>query len=324
MNVNTLKYLFIIVAVFLAACATPESDAPKPGLAPEETLDAQLAELDRVAGDAWAKKDPGFFENHLADDFISQTPFGPVDKASIIRDVASSPCDVKSIVNEEGKVVTLAEGVAIRTSKEVIDGKCGDVELPDGRIATLFVKEGEAWKIAFHQSLYLNRENDEAEETEKSEPGSGKKETEGVPAEDKPAALGPEIKVKIPNDPELAEELGALEKEMLAAWAKKDTAFFEKYLADDYTEINPQGVVGRDWLLKDVGEHNCDISHEISDLKATKIGYGIVILTYKVKESGTCEGRPLYYQVPLFTTSIWKTDGSGWKFAFHMATPGGG
>lgn len=307
---NLPKTLLLVLAVLLASCSTPQQTAPEESAVPEEPLEVTLANIDKGAGEAFANRDTAYFEQILDDNFVGQTRRGPVDKATMVKDIESMPCNIKSITNSDGSVTKLSEFAAVRTSKETIDGECGGVQLPDGYIATLYVKEADLWKVAYHQSLSIPKDTPPGEAARPEEAGK----SEGAEAP-------PPNVSRIRNDPELAEELGRLEKEMLAAWAKKDLKFFERYLAEDYTEINPRGAVGRDWLMKDIAEHNCKVSHEMTDVKATKAGDGIVILTYKVKESGTCEGKPLFYEMPLYTTSIWKIGDGGWKFVFHMTTP---
>jgi hypothetical protein len=309
---NTSKSLLLMLAVFLAACSSPQHTKPDSAAAPEEPLEVTLAKLDEGMGDAFAKKDTAYFEQVLDDNYVGQTSNGPVDKATMIKIVESVPCKISSMKNSDGRVTKHSDFAAIRTSKETMDGECGGVKLPDAYNATLFVKEADLWKVAYHQSLYIPKD---------TPAGEAAKPIESKKAGNEEAHAGSAPRIR--NDPEIAEELGELEKEMLAAWAKKDLKFFEKYLSDDYAEINPRGAVGKDWLLKDVAGHNCKVSHDVSDLKATKAGDGIVILTYEVKESGTCEGKPLFYEMPIYTASIWRIGDRGWKFVFHMTTPAG-
>ena len=309
----TASLLATVLAILLSACPA-KTETPAGTAKTEIPPEAALAEMDSALADAFIKKDRAFFEKNVSDEFVNQTASGPIGKAAMIRQIMSFPCEIKSIDTKEGEVHELADGFVIRTAKELRDGNCFGAKIADAYMATLYIKEAEGWKLAYHQSLDIRPEGDRHDKktTKPARPPKPEKGTE---------EQAPSPQAGIRNDAELASELIAHEKDMLAAWSKNDKAKFEKIVAPDYVEVYPKGIADKNWLLDDVSGHDCDVTHTVSGEAATKLGAGLVLLTYKAVEKGTCAGKPLFFQSPLNTTTIWRTDGEKWQMVFHMVTP---
>jgi hypothetical protein len=90
-----------LAALMLAACGTPEkatdrstsAGVTKPAAA-AETADALLA-LDNQANAAYLRSDSKFFEGMLSDKFVMREGGRQMDKAAVVKLIASNKCNVK-------------------------------------------------------------------------------------------------------------------------------------------------------------------------------------------------------------------------------------
>ncbi len=316
----------LAAALFVACPAGTETVTNTNTAEPEKTLEATIAELDKAAGEAWAKKDGKFFETFLTDNFVGNGAAGRSDKAIVVKSISESPCEIKSAETTDGKLTEIADGVALYTGKENVDGTCDGKEVPDGYFSTLYVKDGDTWKAAYYQS----REIPPAAAAAKPAEGADKPEdaAEEAKKDEKPAAdtaakkeEAAPMKPNIQNDEETAKALTEIEKGFWEAWAKKDTKVFEDGLAANFSEIADNGYMDRAAAIKIIGEHKCEVtSTGLSDAMATKVTDSIYIFTYQGKAAGTCDGKPMP-DAPSHTTTIYMKDGDKWKPVFHMGTP---
>ncbi|NNE65097.1 MAG: nuclear transport factor 2 family protein [Pyrinomonadaceae bacterium] len=301
---NTIKLLVLSLAA-LAFAACPAGDGgntntgnENAGADPAKTLAATLESTEKEAYEAWKKKDGKFFNDFLTDGFVGvgQTGRGPKD--GVEKGISENPCEVESYSTSDAKARELADGVALLTMKlesiETCDGKT--TPSPEWS-ATVYVKDGDNWKAAYHQTMPTAK-------------------AKGV----YPAGA-PGDKPGDDADEELTKKLAENTKAGWDAWAKKDTSWFEENVAKEYTAITTRsGRSNREQRLKFHGSHGCEaknISH--SDHRSTKINDNVVLLTFKASFDATCDGSPVFS--PVWTSSLWVKDGENWKSTFYMATP---
>ncbi len=114
-----------------------------------------------------------------------------------------------------------------------------------------------------------------------------------------------------------ADSLAALDKQAWEAFGKKDAAFFEGFLADNFVGFGDDGKrPTRAEAIKMIGENKCEIkSFSFSDTKVTMVGADAAVLTYKATQDGTCEGQKL--PSPATVATVFVRSGDSWKAAYH-------
>ncbi len=301
---------------------------------PPKTVEATLIELDKSAGEAWAKSDGKFFENFASDNFVGQGSQGAFDKATLVRAISGQDCDIKSTSTSDQKITEVADGVALFTGKSSADGTCNGDKLKDEYFGSLYVKDGDTWKGAFYQTREVPAKEeakpddaakpdekaaaaDDAKKEDASAEGSKEEKPDGDDAKKEEAPPAP----KIPNDEALAKTLGEIENSLWAAWAKKDTKPFEDVLAANFVEVGENGAADRATVMSQIAGHKCEVSSSaLSNMNATKVNDNFVILTYTGNMKVTCDGKPA--PEVSHVTTIFQKDGDNWKVLFHMETPG--
>ncbi len=269
---------------------------------PEKDLKATAKDLEMKAYEAWQKKDGKFFEGFLTEGFVGNGANGRNTMAGVAKAISDNPCEIKGFTIEDEQATELADGVVLFTAKTTSDVTCEGKASPSPlHAATVYVKDGDDWKAAFHQNAPTAETKGEA------------------PA---PPADAPKVELPKGADEEVAKAITETEKGLWEAWVKKDTKAFEESLADNFTGFNPGGREDRAAALKNIGEHKCDVkTHSLSDFHTAKLADNLYLLTYKAAADGTCDGKPL--PKGFWVSTIASKDGDKWKGHFHMSTPTG-
>lgn len=296
-----------LTALFFSACPPPadntntNSENANTATEPAKELSTTLADLEQGAYDAVKAKNGQFFEGFLDDGFVGVGRFGRGGKADVPKMITDNPCDIKSISTSDAEAVELGEGVALLTMKLTEDGECEGKAVPSPQwAATVYVKDGDAWKAAYHQTVPAPDAKGELPERPES-------------AKDTPPADA---------DAELTAALSEKLKAGWEAWSKNDAKWFEENTSADYVSVTgTEGRSDRATRIKFQGEHKCEIksiSHDSQ--RTTKLSDNVVMVTYKSVVEGTCEGNA--FPDAIWATSIFVKDGDNWKPAFYMGTPG--
>ena len=76
---------------------------------------------------------------------------GRLDKGSAEKEYAGLDCEIKSYAISDVQMTRLGRDAALLTHKLTIDGTCGGQKNPPASwAATVYVREGDQWKAAFH------------------------------------------------------------------------------------------------------------------------------------------------------------------------------
>ena len=114
--------------------------------------------------------------------------------------------------------------------------------------------------------------------------------------------------------------LAEVDKKFWEAWSKKDTKVFEEGLASNFSEISPAGVNDRAATIKNIGEHNCEISKmTFSGPASVKVNDNLYLFMTKGAMEGKCGDDPAPKGIN--STTVFMKDGDDWKPVFHMETP---
>ncbi len=267
---------------------------------PAKDLEASISELEKSAYDAWQKKDGKFFEGFLADNYVSVGRDGRGNKEMSVKSLADNPCEIKSFTKSDGELVELGENIALYTSKDTLDVSCDGKTLASPNwVASLYVKDGDKWMAAYHQSA----------------PAADAK------GENPPTPEGATDKPGEDSDKAITETLMAPTKSLWDAWSKHDTKPFEEALTEKYVSINTGNRVDRAGKIKLMGTDRCEVKSIAHDAaRSMKLSDTIWLLTYKTNVDGVCDGTAL--PKAFWSADIWVKDGDNWKNQFWMGTPG--
>jgi uncharacterized protein (TIGR02246 family) len=145
----------ISFAALLTACAAP---APKLGRPASGPLRETLIALERSAWDAWKRKDASFFRNTLLPDAAYVSATGVSSREEIAKQIESDTCKVDGFVLRNAEVRSLSPDVALLTLRAMSDVTCGTGSVhADAWSSTVFVRDGDSWKVAFHQETDAQR-----------------------------------------------------------------------------------------------------------------------------------------------------------------------
>jgi len=140
--------MFIIAAATLALGQTKSTNSASMNASEKEALIA----LEKQAWEAWKTRDGKFFQGLLSEESIGVGDSGVSKKATIVKDIASSDCDVRSYSLDIYELVMLDPNTAILTYKADQDATCKGKAVPAKVWASsVYVKRGGKWLSAFHQ-----------------------------------------------------------------------------------------------------------------------------------------------------------------------------
>lgn len=111
-----------------------------------------LVKLHSAGWEAWKAKDAKKFEDMIAKDmaFVSPTGDWVSGKAEVIKGWTTMPCEgVTKVAFTDAVASALSPTVEILTGKGTADGTCFGEKNSDMFQTAFYVKEGDAWKLAF-------------------------------------------------------------------------------------------------------------------------------------------------------------------------------
>ncbi len=261
------------------------------------TKDALVA-LERNAFEAWKTKNSKFWDTFLSDKFVGYGRLGRLDKRSAAVEFSGADCEIESYGLAEEQMQVLAPDVVLLSYRALVDGKCGGEKAPAIlRAASLFLREGYAWKQVFHAA---------------------------APVVDPKVAVVNLIHGK-PEDPAMGDAgtdaLLALEKQVWDAWKDHDGKRISELTAKDISFINIFGshFGNKAEALKDWSAAGCEAkSVSVTNAAGTMITPTVGILRFRGGIDGTCFGqRP----GPIWGSSIYVKEGDAWKWAFGINLP---
>jgi hypothetical protein len=294
--------LFALTALTFGACNntsenantdTNANDNANSAAKPAEDPAAAVTEMETKAYEAWKAKDGKFFEENLADDFVSNGPYS--DKAALVKRITGSPCEVKDVKLEDSKTQNLTENAVLITSKVMADYTCdGKPGVNPQWAAGVWVKTDSGWKGAFHKSVAAADAKGEALKGEQTSPAAG--------------------------TDDLTKTLSELENKWWQEWKDKKTDFFESQTSDDFFQMGSDGRTDKATALKLSKETPCEVkTFATSGFKATQISENVAVLTYTATQEGSCRGNAIPGKVT--SASIFVKDGDTWKEAFYFEAP---
>ena len=130
-----------------AAPAKKDANAAKPAETKPDAATDALTALERKAWDAWKNKDAKTLDDWAAKDMFAISSVGArSDRAAALKGWADDKCVVKAISLTDPASAALGADVSLLTFKSAVDGKCDGQAVPPEWDATIYVKDGGAWK----------------------------------------------------------------------------------------------------------------------------------------------------------------------------------
>jgi hypothetical protein len=120
---------------------------------------------------------------------------------------------------------------------------------------------------------------------------------------------------------ELGKKIIALEKQGWMATKKKDLTALNRLFAEEYVEVGSLGGRGKAETLRHIQDELTLTEYSMDDFRVIPVSPDVVLLTYKVEEMGSVNGRELPGQ-PAYASSLWVNRRGQWKNILYQATPG--
>lgn len=274
------------------AATTP---TPAPTVSANDIIDKE-----KQLWDAIKRKDWDAFGGSLADDQVYVSSNGVHDKAATLEsvrklDVAEwSMTDVKVLmVDADAAVVTYTS-----STKGNYDGK--PIEAGTLRESSAWVKRGGKWLTVYHQ--------DSEVQTAPAQTGT----PSAAPTSSAAAALSPSATAS-PSASATPATATDAERQVWDALKRKDWDGFAAFLADDFIEVEPDGVYDKAGSVNGVRKVDfTDVT--VSDFREVKFDADAALVTHMAK--GPREFGPKGMR----HTSVWANRGGKWSAVFHQGT----
>lgn len=339
--------LFAVAAFGLIGCTPPANtntntaantnanSAPKAAAPTAETF----TPMETKAFEAWKAKDGKYFDTYIADNFVPGPGDSVKTKADVVKMITDSKCDVKSFAISDGHVTQAGADAAVFTYKATAEGTCDGKPIPSPvTAATVFVRNGDSWKAAYHNEVAViapkadakpadaNAAKPAASTDKKEEPAPAAKDDKAKANTTAPAAANSNASASSNSNAaasgdSLTDALMVLERKGWEAWKNQDAKALEEGLGSDmaFVDITGKATFGKSDVVKGWTNGECKVtSVNVSDGKGTSIGKDVAILTYKGTAVGMCGDMKLE---PLWGTTVAVKEGDAWKAVYIFETP---
>ncbi len=118
----------------------------------DAALTDALMVLEKKGWEGWKAKDAKALEEITAKDFVFVDTMGKAtfNRADVMKMwTTDNPCTVSSVSLSDGKGTSITKDAAILVVKGTAVGTCGDTKLEPLWNTSVFVKEGDMWKVTY-------------------------------------------------------------------------------------------------------------------------------------------------------------------------------
>lgn len=126
-----------------------DKSKPAADAKPADALTEALLAAERKGWEGWKNRDAKAIEEIVTQNLVFIDPTGRFDKAGALKTWTEPKCEVKSFSFTDAASVSLTKDVGLLTLKSSADGKCEGQTLMPLWNTSLFIKEGDAWKVIF-------------------------------------------------------------------------------------------------------------------------------------------------------------------------------
>jgi hypothetical protein len=303
-----IKY-FAAALVFTACVGSVSANNANAANTVEKTTPAvptrdALVTLEKSAYEAWKSKDAKFWDTFLSDKFIGWGSSGRLDKTSATKEYTGADCEIESYALSDEQMQPLGNDAALITHKTTVDGTCNGQKIPPSSwVASVYVRDGDTWKGAFHAEATVVDPKATPARTVDANETSQKDETQSA------------------NRDAGTDALLTVEKSVWEAWRTHDAKKLDDLTARNISFINIFGIylANKSDALKDWSNPYCDVkSISITDAAGTMLSPTVGILTFKATADGACYGQKIG---PIWGTSVYVKHGDVWKWTFGINLP---
>jgi len=320
MNLNSRNTLLIVIVVTaLTICGpTPRSMASAPKRAAASPSADELLTLQKQAKEAYIRGDGQFFENLLSEKFVKQKGEIRVSKAEAVKRISINKCEVKTRwAFTEPHLLKIDDDVYVLSYVSNMQGTCTTGGKTDKipspvRAATIWVRNGKQWQVAFHgENLLVDP--------------AARPETDTAPAKNDAAKAEPAVAPasrQTRTDP-ITGTLMAAENAIWDAWKDKDAKRLEHLTARQIAFVDIFGTHfdNKADTIKDWTGPICSVKgFKLTNGAGTTISSGVAILTLTATVNGVCGGKDIG-DLKVYGNSVYVKDGTTWKWAFGFNSP---
>jgi hypothetical protein len=141
---------FASVSLAQTTPAASPSPSPKPAMSKAQ-IRGRLIATEKKLWEAWKNKDVKPFKASLSVDSVMIGENGVSGKDDAIKELANTPCVVKSYELSDFKVTFFNSSAALLTYKGVAEGTCAGTAIPAVWSSSVYVNRGGRWLAVAHQ-----------------------------------------------------------------------------------------------------------------------------------------------------------------------------
>lgn len=303
-----MKKLLVLVCLLLvgAACSntppgnkdvTANANSANANKGAEMKSTATVSESDIIAKekgswDAVKKKDWDGFARTLASDYIEVLDDGVHDRAASLTGVKD--IELSDVTFADWKMLPIDKDAAIITYTATVKGKYKGEAVPPGpyREVSAWVNRNGEWVTVYYQETLARTPPPQ------SSPAAQPSKPSSSPMA-KPAEAGPDV---IAN-----------EKLVWDALKSKNAEAFASYLANEFMEVETDGVYDKVGSVKSVSKFDFSKS-SLADWKSLKLDEDASVVTYTVVTPGMKPEKEYH-------STVWVKRDNKWEGLFHQGTP---
>jgi Domain of unknown function (DUF4440) len=137
------------------ATAPPPQPVTKAELKPTDLSTDALVAVEKSVWEAWKARDAQKLEDLTANDLSFIDIFGNsyANKTDTIKAWAGSICEVKNVSVTEGAATALSPTVKLLMHTATADGTCYGEKVPAVHGNSVYVRDGDTWKLAFTMNM---------------------------------------------------------------------------------------------------------------------------------------------------------------------------
>lgn len=298
------RLLVFVCFVVLAAACTPMSNenTANTNKATETKASAPPSEADIIAKekgawDAFKRKDADAFKKTMTTDYIGVAWDGTHDVASSVASIKDA--ELSDVTFADWKMTTIDKDAVLLTYTATLKGSYKGKPIPEGpyREASAYVNRNGEWLGVYYQETLV-----------KTIPSASPSPAARLQTKAAASPATPMAKAG-----ETTSDAEANEKLVWDSFKTKNYDAFASYLANDFTEVEEEGVYDKAGSIK--GVQAIDLTKaELTDWKTVKLDDDASLVTYKVK-------TPAMKPDTGYHSTIWIKRDSKWVALFHMGTP---
>lgn len=276
----------------IAGQAEPASDA-RAAAAAAQSPDVRIAALEEQSYAAWQAGNEAFLSDLVSRRFVGWGQSGRIDARAALPALAGSGCTVGKFRLVGKQVSRLTPQVVLITHRTEVEGQCQGKPLPPAAYtASIWVREGDAWKLGYRARSVV------ADPTKLAMPARSSVWSSG------PTAPDPATRTLL-----------ARETEVVNAWKDRDGTRMAALFGPEiqFIDIFGNHIGSRARALQAWSGEGCAVTRfRFDGASATPLAPDFGVLTYRAEYDGECFGQTLW---PIWGTAFYVRHGDRWLWS---------